>query len=186
MCALPPTSSRLIVKRGGRSITREIPKPVVLVDTREQRPFSFARFPNWIAGERQATLPTGDYSVEGMEALVALERKSLNDLVGSLMNGRQRFLRECERLTEFRWRAILVEATYEEVKSPYPEFTEAHPNGISGSLDALEVKFGIPVIYAGKSRVLAEEKTASWLSKIFTYWHLEARGLGRVLQEGDL
>lgn len=50
---------------------------MVLVDTREQRPFSFARFPNWIAGERTATLPVGDYSIEGMEAILALERKSL-------------------------------------------------------------------------------------------------------------
>jgi hypothetical protein len=29
MPAVPPTSSRLIVKRGGRAMTREIPKPPV-------------------------------------------------------------------------------------------------------------------------------------------------------------
>ena len=44
-----PTTSRLIVKRRGHSITRKIPKPVVLVDTREQFPLSFAHFSNWIA-----------------------------------------------------------------------------------------------------------------------------------------
>ena len=37
-------SGRLTVKRGGHSITRQIPKPVVLVDTREQLPFDFSRF----------------------------------------------------------------------------------------------------------------------------------------------
>lgn len=187
MPAVPPTSSRLVVKRGGRAITREIPKPVVLIDTREQLPLSFNRFPNWIAGERRATLRTGDYTVEGMEGLIALERKSLEDLVGTLMHRRTVFFAECERLAEFRWRALLVEASYEDVKSPYAsEFIAASPNGVSGSLDAVEAKYGIPVIYTSSDRALAEEKAASMLSKLFTYWWLEERGLGRVLQEGDL
>jgi hypothetical protein len=86
------------------------------------------------------------------------------------------------------WRALLVEATYEDIKSYYEEdlFTDAHPNAVSGSLDALYARFGIPVIYASRDRELAEEKAASWLSKHFTYWYLEQHGLGRVLQEGDL
>jgi len=42
------------------------------------------------------------------------------------------------------------------------------------------------VIYTSRQRALAEEKAASMLSKLFTYWWLEERGLGRVLQEGDL
>ena len=188
MAPVPPTTSRLLVKRGGSSITGTIPKPVVLIDTREQQPLSFARFPNWIASERSATLPTGDYSVLGMEADIALERKSLPDLVSTLMHHRQRFFRECERLATFRYRAILVEATYEQVKSPYRNFegAEAHPNGVSGSLDACEARWSLPVIYSSSIRSLAEEKAASWLSKTFTYAWLEQQGLGRVLQDGDL
>jgi len=84
-------------------------------------------------------------------------------------------------------RALLVEASYEDIKSPYDgDYTIAHPNAVSGSLDALEAKFGIPVIYASQYKPLAEEKAASWLSKHFTYWYLEKNGFGRVLQEGDL
>jgi ERCC4-type nuclease len=186
--AVAPTSSRLIVKRAGKAITGTVPKPQVLVDTREQLPYSFEGFQNWIGGSRRATLPTADYSVEGMEDLLVLERKSLGDLVGTLMHHRERFFDECERMTKFRWRAIIVEASYEDVKSPYKqnEFIQSHPNGVSGSLDALESKFGIPVIYTSQHRYLAEEKAASWLSKHFTYWWLESQGLGRVLQEGDL
>ena len=109
MSVVPPTTSRLILKRGGSSITKGVPKPVVLVDTREQQPLSFERFGNWIQGERRATLSTGDYSVEGMESVITLERKSLIDLIGTLMHGRTRFLNECERMTQFRHRAILVD-----------------------------------------------------------------------------
>jgi ERCC4-type nuclease len=184
---VPPTASRLLVKRGGSSITGKIPKPVILIDTREQLPFSFERFPNWIASERRETLSVADYSVEGMENLIALERKSLADLIGTLTQNRNRFFTMCEKMTNYKWRALIVEASYEDIKSPYAsEFTNAHPNGISGSLDALEAKFGIPIIYTSQHKPLAEERAASWLSKHFTYWHLEQNGMGRVLQEGDL
>lgn len=183
-----PPSSRLIVKRGGHSITRQIPRPIVLIDTREQMAFSFAQFPNWIAGEKRQKLPVGDYSIEGMQKLLIMERKSLSDLITTLMQNRSRFFEMCEKLSSYRWRTLLVEASYEDIKTWYDEDlnTSAHPNAVSGSLDALEAKFGVPVIYTSRYRPLAEEKAASWLSKHFTYWYLEKGGMGRVLQEGDL
>lgn len=179
-------STRLTVKRNGHQVNRLVPKPVVIIDTREQTPYPFTGFKNWIGATIERALPAGDYSVEGMEHLLALERKSLADLIGSLMSGRQRFLRECERLAELTYKAILVEATYEEINTPYHAFTSAHPNAISGACDAIEARWGISVIYTSSNRDLAERKAASWLSKAFTYWWLETNGYGRVLQEGDL
>jgi ERCC4-type nuclease len=184
---LAPPLGRLLVKRGGHSITRQIPKPVVIIDTREKTPFTFTCHRNWIAGTLHHKLDAGDYSAEGMEALLALERKSLSDLITTLMQCRGTFLKECERLARYRWRAILVEASYKDIKSPYADelCTLASPNAVSGTLDAVEARFDIPVIYTSKNRALAEEKAASWLSKHFTYWYLEEHGLGRVLQTGD-
>jgi len=185
--ALPP-SGRLIVKRDGHSITRQIPKPTVLIDTREKAPFDFSRFPNWIAGETKQKIDAGDYSIQGMEKLLSLERKSLSDLITTVIQERSRFFKMCEKLAQYRWRALLIEASYEDIKTPYGEEYEtvAHPNAVSGTLDALEARFGIPIIYTSTNRLLAEEKAASWLSKHFTYWYLEENGFGRVLQEGDL
>ena len=185
----PPPTGRLIVKRGGHSITRQIPKPIILVDTREKNPFDFSGLRNWIGGEKSSALKAGDYSIEGMETLLVLERKTLTDLITTLIQQRTRFFKQCEKMIKYRWRALLIEASYEEIKSPYDrdEYnTSAHPNAVSGTLDALEARFGIPVIYTSIYRPLAEEKAASWLSKHFTYWYLENNGLGRVLQEGDL
>ena len=48
--------------------------------------------------------------------------------------------------------------------------TEALPNAVCGTYDAIEAKFGIPIIYTARSRILATERAASWLSKHFTYW----------------
>jgi len=187
--AVPPTSSRLLVKRGGHDITRSIPKPTVIVDTREQNPFLFDQFGNWIGGTTRQALSPGDYSIVGMEKILRLERKSLPDLVLTLTKNRQRFFASCEALALFPHRAILVEASYEEIKTDYREFgipSVAHPNAVCGSLDAIEAKFSIPVIYTSTDRDLSEEKAASWFSKQFTFWHLEASGMGRVLQPGDL
>jgi ERCC4-type nuclease len=136
------------------------------------------------------TLKTGDYSIEGMESLLALERKSMTDAIQSTMSGRERFVRSCERLAAFRWKAILIEATYEEMKSYYQAqdenlLTEAHPNAVCGTYDAIEAKFGIPIIYTSRIRSLATERAASWLSKHFTYWWLEQNGHDRTLIDTD-
>jgi ERCC4-type nuclease len=184
-------TQRLRVIRDGSSILRSasVPKPVVLVDTREQMPLPlYANNPNWIGGERRATLKTGDYTLEGMENLVALERKSIADVVACTVVSRQRFLSACARLSLFRWKAILIEATLEDVKGGFAQFgipSDVHPNAVCGTLDAIEAKFGIPIIYASTIQDLTTERAASWLSKHFTYWWLEEHGHGRVLIDSD-
>lgn len=190
---VPATSARLRVMRDGRAVVREwkIPKPTVLIDTREQAPYRLVRdHGNWIGAEKRAALKTGDYSVEGMQTLLALERKSMIDAIQSAMARRAAFLRSCERLAAFRWKAILVEATYEEMKTAYDAqgddlVSDAHPNAVCGTYDAIEAKFGIPVLYASRVRALSAEKAASWLSKHFTYWWLEQNGKGRTLIDTD-
>lgn len=187
----PPCTGRLRVMRNGHNIIRSegIPKPVVLVDTREQYPLPiFANHRNWIGGERRQALKTGDYTVEGMETLLCLERKSLADLVDCTVTSRTRFIRCCGRIAKFKWKAILIEATLEDIKSGFEDFgipSGVHPNSVTGTLDAIEAKFGIPILYSSRVRELATERAASWLSKYFTYWWLEEHTLGRLLIDSD-
>ena len=186
-----PTTSRISVIRNRHSITRSagIPKPIVLVDTREQQPFPLAaNHPNWIGEEKRVALKTGDYSIEGMEKLLSLERKSLADIVGCTVTSRQRFIANCTRLAKFRWKAIIIEASYEDLKRDCQEYgveSQVHPNAVVGTLDAIEAKFGIPIICTSINRELATERAASWLSKHFTYWWLEQHKFGRILIDSD-
>ncbi len=57
----PPGTRRLCVMRDGHAVVRDwqIPKPTVLVDTREQQPFDLAgRHPSWIvSGRLKCTTP---------------------------------------------------------------------------------------------------------------------------------
>jgi hypothetical protein len=133
-------------------------------------------------------LKTGDYSIARMEGLLALERKSLADTVNCTHVGRERFIDCCYRLATLRWKAILVEASYEDIKRGWGDVdvcSDVHPNAVCGLLDAVEAKFGIPVLLPSRRRELATERAASWLSKHFTYWWLEQGGYDRVLIDED-
>lgn len=79
----------------------------IVQDSREQTPLSFRNF-RGIEIIRQG-LKTGDYSVLGHESEICFERKSVQDLVGTLIGGHERFLREMERMRDFKAKYILIE-----------------------------------------------------------------------------
>ena len=79
----------------------------LIIDTREQDSLSFEKF-RGIESIRQG-LKTGDYSIQGHEDEICFERKSVQDLVGTLIGGHERFLREMERMKDFEIKYILVE-----------------------------------------------------------------------------
>jgi len=58
------------------------------------------------------TLAMGDYSVVGLESIVAVERKSLSDLLSCIGPQRERFDKEVMRLLTYRVKAIVAETTW--------------------------------------------------------------------------
>lgn len=88
----------------------------ILIDSREQRPFEFASFD--VAPET-ATLPCGDYSLPGFVDRVAVERKSLDDLVGCLVGkNRDRFERELARDGHYKLFSVVVEGSLADLALP--------------------------------------------------------------------
>lgn len=81
----------------------------IIEDSREQTPLSFAGF-RGVDVVRQG-LKTGDYSIQGYEDKICFERKSVPDLVGTLIGGHERFLREMDRMKDYDVKYILVEHT---------------------------------------------------------------------------
>lgn len=82
-----------------------------IIDTREKAPLDLA--PLKVV---RATLPTADYSVVGLEHVVAIERKSLSDLVGCVGASRERFDACIQRMLGYQVRAVVVEATWEQLE----------------------------------------------------------------------
>ena len=88
--------------------------PTIIIDTREQRPLSFESL--HIRGVAKLDtvvhkLDVGDYSIQGLEDKVFIERKSVQDLYGTLFQGRERFERELERAREHKYKYLVIEST---------------------------------------------------------------------------
>jgi DNA excision repair protein ERCC-4 len=134
----------------------------VIVDSREQVPFTFARFPG-VEVETTA-LPAGDYSLPGFEDRVAIERKSLEDLIGCLKGeNRERFERELTRAKHYELFAVVVESTLEDVsKGRYR--SEMKAQAVLQSIFAFQVRYRAPFIWAG-NRAGAEYVTYGLLEK---------------------
>jgi len=123
----------------------------ILVDTREQRPLCFREE----TPTERATLKEGDYTARGLEGCVAIERKSIHDLAASLTTGRERFLRELERLRPYSFKMIVVEGDLIDLVSGTILRSKAHPSALLGSVCAI-VADGTPVVFASNARIAAE------------------------------
>lgn len=121
--------------------------PRCLVDTREQTPY---RFPGAIFRK----LDTGDYSLDGFESQIAVERKGgLSDLWGVVGRGRARFERELERLALIRYRAIVLETDIAGLLAGLPQSPPAgrrvQPAHVIGSIVSWALRYQIPIFLAG-------------------------------------
>lgn len=124
----------------------EFPEGFILViDTREQDRL-FKKSPKGLVTVRDK-LDAGDYSIKGFESSVAVERKAVLDLFGSLGRERERFKRELERLAKYERAWLVIEGPEEEVLSFQP-YSQLHPNVIRASLASIEVRYHIGVYYA--------------------------------------
>lgn len=115
---------------GTDATTRRAEAAVAIIDTREQRPFEFQT----LCTER-GTLRTGDYSVRGLEHLVAVERKSLPDLIACVGRERDRFVAELVRLQAYRFRLLVVEADARDLEAGNWQ-SNVTPAAVVGSLAA--------------------------------------------------
>lgn len=153
----------------------------VLVDSHERYPYRFAS--QQVDVERRP-LPAGDYAVEVDGQVVAsVERKSLTDLVSSLLSGRLRFalgelaaLPRAAVVVEDRWSAVF-------------KLTHQRPSVVADGIAELQVRWpSVPVVFA-ETRPLAEEWTYRWLAAAMLA-HEHDRGgaerLERLAEAGGL
>ena len=117
----------------------------IIVDTREQVPWTFEGQGFELV---RAKLDAGDYSVEGLEGRVAIERKSLTDWIGTVMRSRARFYKELELLRAYDFRAVVVETSVREILAGEYR-SRAHPRAVLGFVAEVTVAQRIPVYLAG-------------------------------------
>ena len=179
---VPHSAQPVVAERGGTQL--RTPRPVVIVDTREQNPFSFARFRGWFAGVEMKSLRLGDYSVAGLEDVCTVERKDLSDLVHSFTAQRASFVDRLRQMSSYPHRLLVVTAALSQVKSRYSH-SRVSPNKITQSLIAVLAGLGVPFLCV-ETHELGEEIVASYLYQVFLYHWLETNDYGRFLVDNDL
>ena len=121
----------------------------IVIDTREQLPLDFRRS-KVVEDVLYQTLKTGDYSIEGYECAIAIERKSPSDLFSTLGKGHKRFKKELERAQELDYFAILVERPFTEILNKDFEgsqYTQMRGDVIIKILYTIKFSYGIDVIF---------------------------------------
>jgi ERCC4-type nuclease len=113
-----------------------------LIDSREQQTVSLAPLPS-----EQASLPTGDYSIRGLEHVIAVERKSLPDLLAVCGRDRERFDREVQRLLAYPARCLVVEGSWADLLAGGWR-SELTPQQVIGSVTGWMAS-GLPVALVG-------------------------------------
>ena len=111
-------------------------------------------------------LKTGDYSIKGLEDKITVERKTLTDLFGSTGNERKRFEREMERMSEFDYACIIVEAEIQQWFLLPPSKSKMNPKSVLRTLIAWSQRYSV-CIWPTWSRESAEKLTYLILRRYF-------------------
>ena len=91
-------------------------------------------------------LPAGDYSIEGLEDRVAVERKTLDDFVSTVIHSRERFREELRKLAGYRAACVVVEAgLIDMLQKRYRG--GAHPNAVLGNALSIILDYRVPVFF---------------------------------------
>lgn len=118
----------------------------IIRDTREQAPFTFGGYDCEV---QAGTLTTGDYSLAGLEDRFAVERKSLDDLLGCLTGeGRERFKRELARARGLDVFAVVVEASFQDMAEGRYR-SKMKPHAALQSVLAFQVRYRVPFLWCG-------------------------------------
>ena len=134
----------------------------IIIDTREQAPWSFD--PSSVDVE-VGTLKTGDYALAG-DLQFGIERKSLDDFLGTIGKGWKRFERELDRMDAAEWvaKVIIVEGDYVtcffaqspdgEIVSPSHKHFMMTPQFVEKRIAELTMR-GVSVLFATHAHLAA-------------------------------
>lgn len=122
---------------------------VIIRDSREKAPWGFhgiqtdadQKHRPLVVRCEYAYLPTGDYSIAGLEDQIAIERKSLEDFYSTIGGHRERFEREIARLAEMEFAAVIVEADWPTILLRPPEHSRLRPKSVFRTVLAWQQRY---------------------------------------------
>lgn len=141
----------------------------IVVDTREQLPWEFSEYT-----VSHTKLDTGDYSIQGLEDILCIERKKgVAEIANNIAD--DRFQDVINRMKNYKHSFILVECDYDQlmnypVGSDIPERLwhkmKLSPQFILKYISELHIKYNIHVIFCG-CPLWAEKTAVSIMKRIY-------------------
>lgn len=137
----------------------------IIKDTREQKGYTFeaSRTKYHVCkGMVSRKLDTGDYSIEGLEDKICIERKaSVVELANNVGFGNRRFMAEIERMKEFPHKFLVLEFSLQQLMD-FPEGSDIPESEIKKLkisnkymlrfLMELQINHDVHVIFCGSKR----------------------------------
>lgn len=124
----------------------------IIIDTREQQPWEFER-----CATASRKLDTGDYSVEGLESILCIERKkSVSEIANNITE--KRFKDVIDRMKAYQYAFLILEFDLEDIfRYPIGSNVPKHmwdkikisPNFIIKNLLELQLLYNIKVLFCG-------------------------------------
>lgn len=136
----------------------------IIIDTREQKPLVFNH--NLITEIEVKGLPFGDYGAMSSEYQhpVVFERKSINDLYGTLSQGYSRFKREIDRAKEQNYKIIIiVEGSLKRILMG-TAFSSRTPESIIYQLFTIRVRYDVETVFCPTREDMSEYITQFYIA----------------------
>ncbi|MBU2616870.1 MAG: hypothetical protein KKB79_02715 [Nanoarchaeota archaeon] len=121
-------------------IEEKIPK--IIIDYREKNSLVISELMSLGLEVELTHLKVADYLVKD----VAIERKTVQDFISSMIN--KRLANQLEELNQYKEKLLIIEGIYEkELYSDSREINGMHPNAIRGFIISILLKHKVPIIF---------------------------------------
>lgn len=140
----------------------------IKIDSREQQPLVFTS--DLISSTEIGTIKCGDYGCiaqDGYELPIYFERKSINDLYGTLSKGYERFKKEIERSKLNNWQLIIiVESSLTRILQGV-NYSQRTPQSIVRQVFTILARYNIKTVFC-----TSREESAEYITQ-FYYAHIK-------------
>lgn len=147
------------------------PEFTVIVDTREQNPWELRHYTT-----AKKKLDTGDYSIEGYEDILCIERKySISEFANNMRE--KRFIDVLDRMSKYKYSYIIMEFDFEDILN-FPIGTDIpkkvwdklrmSPAYIIKYIADIQMKYGVHVLFCG-SPLGAEKMALSIMRRVIEH-----------------
>jgi ERCC4-type nuclease len=131
-------------------------KPLIIADSREQKPYDYPETETF-AGTKVEKVAAGDYSIEGLEHKIFIDRKlSTAELAKNIVE--DRFHRLLEKAKEYEYKFLLLEFDLEDIytfpiNSQMPRWQQKRcrisPAFLESFITRIMTDYGIHVVFTG-------------------------------------